>query len=123
MSNASLRERYGVEGIIYLVVLALGMSLTIGFSIISFMSARDARNQSDSTAHLANHLCSVASAAFSDSNLHVRHPLRSLLLDAAYARRVASLTETGQRARVDAATSEKYTLLASQVTDLPPLNC
>lgn len=121
--QGSLRERYGIEGIIYLLVLFIGMSLTIGFAAFGFLSARDARNQSDATSRLVEHVCASAKAAYADSNLHVRIPLRSLLLDASYARRVASLSETGRRARVDAATAEKYMLLAGQVTQLPSLTC
>lgn len=119
----AMRERYGIEGIVYLGVLALGMTLTIGFAAFGFVSARDARNQSDATTRLVERVCASASQAYVDSNRHVRHPLKELLLDAAYARQIAARTEIGARSRVDAATAEKYKLLASMVTDLPRLNC
>ena len=121
--TGTVKEKYGLEGVIYLVVLALGMTLTIGFAAFSFFAARDARNQSDATVRLVSKLCSASAAARVDSNEHVRFPLRQLLLDAAYARQVASTVEDGKRAQVDAATAEKYRLLASQVTTLPPLTC
>jgi hypothetical protein len=120
---STMKARYGVEGILYLIVLALGMTLTIGFSAFSFISARDARNTSDATIILSERVCAALNFGRSDSNLHVRLPLKQFLLDAAHAREVTSLNETGIKAHTDAETATKYRILADQVTSLPQIAC